>query len=214
MAYLYDRDKGEEVLALPIWQSLQASNVAPAGVRAAFAKKLLLRAGKADKLAIMEIEPFSTAEAAGFPTITQQSVFIENRVGQLLRLTRLFDQTDIRILAVSVVYSVDCAICRMILDDPDRANEVFRDHRFSVSECELLVVSLPHGKRALLHTWAALLGAEVNIHYTYPMLVQPQGCAALAILPDNVEMAADVLRGRGFELLSQQDLLDERHDLD
>ena len=105
----------------------------------------------------------------------QQSVFIENRVGQLLRLTRLFDQTDIRILAVSVVYSVDCAICRMIVDDPHTASEVLRNSRFQVSEAELIVVSLPHGKRALLHTWAALLGGEINIHYTYPLLVHPRG---------------------------------------
>ena len=81
----------------------------------------------------MEIEPLGTAEAHDDPTIRQQSVFIENRVGQLLRLTRLFDQTDIRILAVSVVYSVDCAICRMILDDPDRAAEVLSQSGFHVS---------------------------------------------------------------------------------
>ena len=72
----------------------------------------------------MDIEPLEVAQASDVPTVRQQSVFIENRVGQLMRLTRLFDQTEIRILAVSVVYSVDCAICRMILDDPDRAYEV------------------------------------------------------------------------------------------
>ena len=78
---------------------------------------------------MMDIAPLETAEAHDYPTIRQQSVFIENRVGQLLRLTKLFDQTDIRILAVSVVYSVDCAIVRMILDDPDNAyDEIGRAH--------------------------------------------------------------------------------------
>ena len=110
----------------------------------------------------MEIEPLSTAEAHDQPTVRQQSVFVENRVGQLLRLARLFDHTDVRILALSVVYSVDCAICRMIVNDPDQAYEVLAAGRFQVSETELIVVSLPHGKRALLHTWAALLQGEVN----------------------------------------------------
>jgi len=158
----------------------------------------------------MELEPFDTAEAQGQPIVRQQSVFVENRIGQLLQLTRLFDKTDARILAVSVVYSVDCAICRMILDDPDQAYDVLSSHGFQVSESELIVVSLPHGKRALLHTWAALLGAEVNIHYTYPLLVQPRGCAALAIHPDNIEQAIRVLRERNFELLDQDDLLSDR----
>jgi hypothetical protein len=160
----------------------------------------------------MDYEPLSTAEAHDLPTVRQQSVFIENRVGQLLRLAKLFDQTETRILAVSVVYSVDCAICRMIVDDPDKAFDTLSGARFQVSETELLVVSLPHGKRALLHTWATLLAGEINIFYTYPLLIQPQGCAALAILPDSLEQAVAVLRERGFDVLSQGDLLEARDD--
>lgn len=160
----------------------------------------------------MEIEPLETAQANGFPTVRQQSVFIENRVGQLLRLAQLFDRTEIRMLALSVVYSVDCAICRMILDDPDRAHDVLRGAGFQVSESELIVVSLPHGRRALLHTWAALLGGEVSIHYTYPLLIHPKGCAALAVCPDSIDQAIVVLRDRNFEILDQDDLLQARFD--
>lgn len=159
----------------------------------------------------MDQEPLGTAQAHDVPVVRQQSVFIENRVGQLLQLTRLFDQTDIRILAVSVVNSVDCAIVRMIVDDPDRSYDVLSDSHFQISETELLVVSLPHGKRALLHTWAALLNGEINIHYTYPLLVRPRSAAAIAVLPDNIEHGVRVLREAGFELLDQSDLLDDRY---
>lgn len=160
----------------------------------------------------MALEPFETAQAHSTPTVRQQSVFIENRVGQLLRLTQLFDRTDIRILAISVVYSVDCAICRMILDDPDKGYEVLTGAGFQVSDAELIVVSLPHGKRALLHTWAALLGAEISIHYTYPLLIRPKGNAAIAVVPDDIEAAVRILRERKFEVLDQEDLLDGRLD--
>ena len=160
----------------------------------------------------MTLEPFETAQANTTPTVRQQSVFVENRVGQLLQLTRLLDQTDIRILAVSVVYSVDCAICRMLLDDPDKAYDILRQSGFQVSESELLVVALPHGKRALLHTWAALLSGEINIHYTYPLLIRPNGCAAIAVLPDDLEGGARLLSERKFELLDQQDLYNTRMD--
>lgn len=160
----------------------------------------------------MSIEPLETAYAQGFPTVRQQSVFIENRVGALLRLTKLFDQTDIRILAVSVVYSVDCAIIRMILDQADAAHRVLTEHGFPVSETDLIAVSLPHGKRALLHTWAALLGGEISINYVYPLLIQPKGCAAIACCVDNIEQAVKVLRDRRFDVLDQSDLLAARDD--
>lgn len=160
----------------------------------------------------MNIEPMGVAEGHGVPTVRQQSVFIENRVGQLLRLTQILDQTDVRILGLSVVYSVDCAICRILADDPDAAYDAFRGARMQVSEAELLVVSLPHGKRALLHTWAALLNGEVNIHYTYPLLIHPGRNSALAVCPDNIEVAAAVLRDKRLTLLDQQDLRDARDD--
>ena len=159
----------------------------------------------------MAIEPFETAEGCTVPTVRQQSVFVENRVGQLLTLTRLFDRANIRILAISVVYSVDCAICRMILDDPDRAYDSLAGAGFKVSEAELIVVSLPHGKRALLDTWTALLAAEVNIHYTYPLLVRPRDCAAIAVVTDNIEQAVQTLRRKRFDVLSQDELLDTPH---
>lgn len=158
----------------------------------------------------MALEPFETAEAQDVPTVRQQSVFIENRVGQLLRLTQVFSQTEIRILAVSVVYSCDCAICRMIVDDPDKAYDVLSAARFQVSEAETIVVSLPRGKRALLQTWAALLGAEINIYYTYPLLIHPKGDPAIAIVTDSIEQAVAVLVEQGFDVLDQQDLLDVR----
>lgn len=161
---------------------------------------------------MMDIAPLETAEAQGVPTVRQLSVFVENRVGQLLRLTKLFSQTDIRILAISVVYSVDCAICRMIVDDPDKGYEVLTDAGFQVSQTELLVISLPHGKRALLDTWAALLGGEISIYYTYALLVRPHGLGAIAVLPDNLEQAVHILRERGFEVLDEYDLLQSRND--
>jgi hypothetical protein len=71
---------------------------------------------------MMQREPLETMESNDFPAVRQLSVFVENRVGQLLRLTKLFDASDTRILAISVLHGVDCAICRMILDDTDRGH--------------------------------------------------------------------------------------------
>jgi len=154
----------------------------------------------------MAIEPFETAYAAGFPTVDQLSVFMDNRVGQLLRLTKLLEKTDIRILALSVVNFMDCAIVRMIVDDPDAAAERLQDGGFALSQNEIIVVQLPSGKRALLQTSATLLRAEVNVAYTYPLLSRPGGRPAMAVQTDSLEMAARVLHEEGFTVLDQSDL--------
>lgn len=154
----------------------------------------------------MDTEPFETVEAESFPTVTQISVFLVDRVGELLRLTRTLDPSGIHILALSVVNAVDCAVVRMIVDDPEQAADVLRQAGFAISETDLLVVSLPPGKRALAQTWLALLGAEVSIAYTYPLLTQPKGRPALAVQADNLEYAAENLRRKNFTVLDQADL--------
>lgn len=155
----------------------------------------------------MSLEPFETAFASGYPAARQLSVFIDNRVGQLARLTRVFSNTDIHILGLSVVNSVDCAIIRMIVDRPDEAHELLQHAGFAVNQTEILVVSLPEGKQALLLTWVALMGAECNIAYTYSLLSRPNGHAALAVQADNQEQASVVLQEKGFTVLDQSDLV-------
>ncbi len=157
----------------------------------------------------MALEPFQTAESNDYPTITQFSIFIDDRVGQLLRLSQLFDGTNIRILGLMVVNSVDCAIVRMIVDKPDEAYRVLTDRRFPVKESEVLAVCVPHGKRALLELWSAVLTAEINIHYTYALLGHSHGSPVIAIHTDNTSMAAEALVRRRFTVLGQSDFLDD-----
>ncbi len=156
----------------------------------------------------MSTQPFETAEGEEFLGVRQLSVFLENRLGQLHRLTRIFERTDVRILALSVVNSVDCAIIRLLVDDPDEARRLLRDAGFALTESELLVVLLPEGKRAILTVCSALVAAEVNILYMYPLLPHPDGQPALAIKTDDLQMAADLLRSKRFVVLDQSDLHD------
>lgn len=159
----------------------------------------------------MALEPFETAEAEDFPTVRQLSIFIDDRVGQLLRLTQLLSGTEVRILGLMVVNSVDCAIVRMIVDDPDEAVRILTDHRFPVKETEVLVVCLPHGNRAMISMWSAVLGAEINVHYTYALLGHSHGRPTVAIHAENLALACEALVRRHFVVLSQSDLRGERY---
>ena len=133
-------------------------------------------------------------------------VLPDGAVGALLRLTKTFERTDLHILALSVVDSVDCSVIRMIVDDPDEAYLTLIDAKFSICESELAVVSLPHGKRALLDVLSALMTGEINVHYTYPLLVRPLGRPALAISADNIDTAVKVLREKNLTVLDHCDL--------
>lgn len=155
----------------------------------------------------LERPPFETLESQSFPTVRQITVFVDNRPGQLLRLTQLLDGKEIRILALSVVDAADFAVVRLLVDLPDDALELLANAGWSVSVAELVVVRLPHGRHGLLSVWSALLSSEINIAYTYSLLAKPVG-AAVALHVDNAEIAVDTLAQRGFEVLGEPDLQD------
>ena len=108
-------------------------------------------------------------------------------------------------VALTVVDLGDCAIMRIVLSDPERAVEIFQQAKIAVSESDLLVVALPGGTQPLLQICKALLVAEINIHYAYPLLVGPQGMAALALHVDAHETAALTLDRQGFMLFTEND---------
>ena len=127
---------------------------------------------------------YSTARGRDWPSVRQFNVFLENRLGALLELVRRFETTDNRIVSLTVVDSADCAIIRIVLRDPERAREIFEQARLPVTESDLLVVQLPDGPQPLLQICKALLMAELNVHYAYPLLIGPLGNAALALHVD------------------------------
>jgi hypothetical protein len=149
---------------------------------------------------------FATARGRDYPSVRQFNVFVENRVGNLLSVVRRFETTDIRIVSLTVVDSADCAIIRMVLSDPERAREIFERHKLPVTESDLLVVELPTGDQPLVTICKALLGAEISIHYAYPLLVGPHGCPALALYVEDHETAAATLQRLGFNLFTEGDL--------
>jgi hypothetical protein len=132
-------------------------------------------------------------------------VFLENRCGQLLRLTQALEEKEVKIVALSILDSVDFAVVRLMFDKPDDALEALRAEGFTVSVSELLVVVLPPGKRGLLAVWSALLSSEVNVAYAYTLIPLDAG-PAVALSVDNLEMAIDTLQRKKFVLLSEADL--------
>lgn len=151
-------------------------------------------------------EAFETAEGHSHPLCRQLTVFLENRVGQLLRLTRLFDADETRILGISVDAKTDCSIVRLLVDNPDIARERLTDAGFPVAENEILVVELPPGKRGILTVCAALISGEININYLYPLLAGESRDACLVIQADDIQRAAEVLHARKFRVIHESEL--------
>jgi hypothetical protein len=95
-----------------------------------------------------------------------------------------------------------------VLSHPERAVEILERAGLMYTESDLLVVQLPDGKQPLLQICKALLAAELNLHYAYPILVGPHGLPSLALHVDNHEQAVQTLTAQGFTVFTETDLDD------
>ena len=148
----------------------------------------------------------ATTEKLSGPEVRQFSVFLQNKVGALLEVVKLLTEHNVAVLALSIQDSSESSIGRMIVSDPERVTALFHDNDIPFSHCEVLVVELRESAADLARVLAALLMAEVNIFFSYPLLVRPRGRAVLAMHVDDTECSSSVLRGDGFTILSQSDL--------
>jgi hypothetical protein len=146
----------------------------------------------------------TSAPVAADP-VKQFSIFIPNRVGQLYDLTALLAKHNVHIMAMTTLDTTDCAIDRLIVDDPDRARELMAATNFSFTECDVLTVEITN-EAQLKGVLNALLTVEINIHYLYSFLVRPEGKSALALSVEDNDLAASALNTRGYRVLTQRDI--------
>ena len=147
-----------------------------------------------------------TTSKLGGPLVKQFSVFLPNKVGAMLEVVKLLNSHHSHVVAISVSESTDSAIARIIVSDPEGVEQLFRENNVAFGMCEVVVVELREVATQLAKLLASLFMAEVNVHFTYPLLTRPRGLAALALHVDDNECASSVLSSAGFKILSQGEI--------
>ncbi len=146
-----------------------------------------------------------TAQGYAPPTVTQFSVFLDNRVGKLHELLRIFEHSPVHIVAMSVHDASDYAVVRVITSNSHETKLLLTRHQLPFSEVQLLVIELAKG-HTLERLCLYLLGAELNIRFAYPLLMHPGNYPTVALAVDDATLAGQILRRKEFRLLGEDDL--------
>lgn len=152
-----------------------------------------------------ESTSLETTQGYSPPTVTQFSVFMDNKVGRLFDLVEAFDDSSCLICALSVHEASDCAIVRMITNNAPMTRRMLREHELAFAENEVLVVELSKG-HTLSSLCLSLLAAELNIHFAYPLMLRPNGTPTIALAVDDPTLAGQILRRKEFRLFGEADL--------
>lgn len=138
--------------------------------------------------------------------VRQFSVFLQNRVGAFLSLVRLMNDAHVLVLGHSVQDHADVTLVRMVVTDPETLETLFIERGIPHAVREMVVVELKEAPADFGRCLAALLAAEVNIQFCYPLMSRPNGHPVLALAVEETDFTVGVLRDAGFKTLSQDEL--------
>ena len=128
-------------------------------------------------------------------TLQQLSVFLENRAGQLCEVTELLAENHVDMQALNIAETADYGVLRLIVDAPQRAAALLREHCFIVRETPVVqapVSDKPGGLNAVLSSIAA---ADIDIEYMYSGMSQKNGLAYMIFRVSEPEKLDRILTG-------------------
>ena len=140
-------------------------------------------------------------------SVKQISVFLENRPGALVEMTKALANHDIDMRGLSLAETSDFGIVRLIVDDVLGTATVLKDSGFVASLTDVLAVAVANVPGGLSRVLELLHGASINVEYMYAILGNKKSENAYMIfrVNDN-EKASAVLKGAGVNLVDQAEL--------
>ena len=99
--------------------------------------------------------------------VKQLSVFLENKPGTLSKVCRALAHEGINLYAMTVSDTIDHAVIRIVVSEPDKAVRMFESSGVLVIENEVIQVPLKNEPGQLAKLSDKLSLAGVNIDYAY-----------------------------------------------
>ena len=137
--------------------------------------------------------------------ITQISVFLENRPGQLAAVVRLLSEAGVNLRALSLADTKDFGLLRLIVDDVPKAKEVL-SKRSIVLETPVIAAQMDDRSGALNGILQLLETTGVNVEYMYAFTGAAAGSAYVVLRVDKSDAAEAALSAGGVTLLTDEEL--------
>jgi len=136
----------------------------------------------------------------------QVNVFAQNQPGRLERLTEVLLEEGINIRAITISGADDYGVIKLLVDDPHKAFEALQREGFSAFLKEVIAVVMDDRPGGLHRVCRVLGESGVNVEDAYGFVFQDRKTAILVVEVDKVSEAEDILRARGLEFLSDDEL--------
>jgi len=134
--------------------------------------------------------------------VEQISIFLENKSGRLAEVTRILGDNDINIRALSIADTTDFGVLRLIVNDPEKAVRVLKEHGFTVSSTNVIAIGVQDEPGGLSKALEILDVSEISIEYMYAFVGKAEDEALVILKVGEPARAEEILKSKGISVLS------------
>lgn len=138
--------------------------------------------------------------------VKQISVFLENKSGRLAEVTRVLGDNNIDISALSIADTTDFGILRLIVNQPEKAEEVLKNHEFAVKGTDVIAIAVPDKPGGLATALEFLGSKSIGIEYMYAFVGKSSEEALVILRVESPGQAVEALRGSGIRVMESHEV--------
>ena len=109
----------------------------------------------------------------------------------------MMQQRRMNVQALNIAETADYGVLRLIVDAPQRASVLLRDHGFIVKETPVVQAPVPDKPGGLNYVLRAIAEADIDIEYMYSVMGQQNGLAYMIFRVADTEKLDAVLASMG-----------------
>lgn len=134
--------------------------------------------------------------------VTQISVFLENRAGQLSNITRVLSENGVDLRAINIAETADYGVLRLIPADAQKASAVLLENGFIMAMTPVIAVAVPDRPGGLNSLLEALSEENIGIEYMYSVFSSNSGEALMVLQVGEAEKVAEILSKHEFKTVT------------
>ncbi|WP_294007451.1 acetolactate synthase [uncultured Methanobrevibacter sp.] len=137
--------------------------------------------------------------------IKQLSIFLQNRMGSLSKPLEVLTENEINIKAMCMADTSEFGILRLVVDNPEKGQEVLSENNFLVKITEIIGVEMNDTPGGLTTVLKVIKDNGIDLEYLYAFTHDKVGKAILLLHADNIDELISVLQDNNIVIVPSEE---------
>ena len=138
--------------------------------------------------------------------IKQLTVFVQNKQGAIVSLTKTLAENNINMRALSIAETEDFGILRLIVNDEALAEKTLKENDYLIKVTEVVGVKIGDEPGKLTAALDVLDKAGINLEYLYAFMARTEKHAYVVLRVEDNAAAEKALEDAGFHIITDADV--------